>query len=310
MIGLKRPKIGLALGGGGARGLAHVGVLKILERENIPVDFIAGTSAGSLIGAMYAIMPDANLVEKRLKDFLYGSAYKKLGLEKVVKRTASDSFFSQIVTYLTERIVINVAYSRISLISNKKFIAALRHLVKEIQIEQTKIPFCAVATDLIGGKDVFIKTGNIITAVTASSSIPGFLPPVSMANYLLLDGAVNNTVPVDAVFQLGADVVIAVNVSRNLEEKDEYDNIFEIITRTNQITSYSLTRLQLEKADVILRPEVGRYHWSEFNHIDFLITAGMSEAQRHIKQIKKVISRRYFFMKKYHLIKSSQKSHK
>ncbi|OQX95331.1 hypothetical protein B6I21_05975 [candidate division KSB1 bacterium 4572_119] len=293
----QRPKIGLALGGGGARGLAHIGVLKILEQEQIPIDFIAGTSAGAVIGAMYALNPDAREIQIKIEELFNSSYFHKLNLERIHKKNGSDTFFSHVVTFLKERIVINFAYKRLSLIGNRKFIDTLNLIIQNKDITQTAIPFCVVATDLVSGNDVILKTGDLISAVTASGSIPGFLPPVTYSNNLLLDGGISQKVPVDAAIGLGAEIVIAVDVSQKLEKKTEYDNILEILNRTGQITSATLTKIQLQKADLVLKPEVGQFHWSEFKNLDNLISAGENEARRQITKLKKIIRMRQIIKK-------------
>jgi len=295
----RKPKIGLALGGGGARGLAHIGVLKIFEKEKIPIDCIAGASAGALIGAMYVLNPNAHIIEKQMFDYINSPEYKKIRLERIFKGKEADNLFSHVVTFLKERIIINLAPSRISIVSNKILSETLDGLIGNNIFENTKIPFCAVASDLISGKEAIIKSGDIISAIIASGSIPGFLPPVSISDYYLLDGCVIQTVPVQAAFQLGADVVIAVDVSSDLEKKSEFDNILEIMSRTSQMTSKALTDLQLKQADIILRPKVGKYHWSEFSQIDDIIKEGIKEAKELLPQIKKITTRRIFQPKKH-----------
>jgi len=290
----KKPKIGLALGGGGARGMAHIGVLKILEQEKIPIDYIAGTSAGALIGAMYALNPNARDVERRMLDYINSPDFKKIRLEQIVKGKDTDSLFSHVVTFLKERVIINLAPSRTSIVSNKKLKGIFDGLIDNTIIENTKIPFCAVASDLISGKETVIKSGDMITAIISSGSIPGFLPPVSMSDYYLLDGSVIQNVPVQAVLQLGADVVIAIDVSQKLEIKLEFDNILEIMSRTGQMTSKALTELQLKQADIVLKPKVGQYHWAEFSQINVIIKEGIKEAERLLPQIKKKITRKRF----------------
>jgi len=291
----KRPKLGLALGAGGARGLAHIGVLKVLEQEKIPIDYIAGTSIGALIGAMYSLNPNAADVEKKMFDYIESPEYKKARLERITKGKDADSHFSHLVTFLKERIIINLAPSRISLFSNKKLRQALSCLIEDTIFEKTKIPFCGVASDLISGKEVILNSGSLINAIISSGSIPGFLPPVSLSDYFLLDGSVVQNVPVKTAFDMGADVVLAVDVSQNLEKVSEFDNILEVMNRTNQMTSKTLTDLQLKEADIILKPKVGQYHWSEFNHIDVMINKGIKETKELLPDIKKKVKRRYLY---------------
>lgn len=294
----RKLKIGLALGGGGARGFAHIGVLKILERERIPVHLITGASAGALVGAMYAQNPDIKSVETRVRNFLSGPEFKKMRIDRAVKQKEAENFFSQIVTYLKERLVINLAHSRIALIKNHRLKNSLRILLNNHKIEDARIPLGIIAADLISGGDVLFEFGNIIDAVAASVSLPGFLPPVSISDYLLIDGCITQTVPIQAAYKMGADVVIAVDVSHKLEPQSEFKNIIEIMTRTNQMTSHGLNLMQLEKADLVIKPKVGQFHWSEFDHFDYIVKQGEDTAEQMLPEIRKRISRKYLIMKK------------
>lgn len=293
-----RPKIGLALGGGGARGFAYIGVLKILEQENIPIDIIAGTSAGAVIGAMYALDPDAKNVEQKMIDFLSSSSYKRLGIDRISNIDGGDGFFSHMVTHLKERIVINMAYSRNAVVNGRKFIAALKCIIEDKTFEDLQIPLCAVASDLKSGKNVTISSGKLLAAVTASSSIPGFLPPVNWGGKLLLDGCVTQNVPVQTALNMGADIVVAVNVAQDLNPNQPFDNVFDIVTMSSRITSHTLTNLQLQDADLVLRPKVGQYQWSQFSKYGMIIDRGTSEAKMMLPQIKKVISQKFYLRKR------------
>jgi len=286
---LNKQKVGLALGAGGARGLAHIGVLKILEQEKLPIDFIAGSSAGALIGAMYALSPQVAEIENRIVDYIHSPDYKQNRLDFFTKGKDAGGRFSHLVTFLKEKIIINLASSRISLVSNKKLDQALKCLLEDTDIERTKIPFCAVASDLISGKEVVFDSGNIVKAIVASGSIPGFLPPVSVSDHLLLDGSVVQSVPVQAVRQMGADIIIAVDVSPEMKEITEFDNILEIMARTGQMTSRALTELQLQQADIIIRPRVGQYHWSEFSEVEKIIIKGIQATKKVLPTIKKIL---------------------
>lgn len=288
-----QPKIGLALGGGGARGFAHIGVLKILEKEKIPFQIIAGSSAGALIGALYAFNPDIAQVEKRIRKFINSSEFKKFGIDHMMKRKEIENTFSQVVTYLKERIVINLAHSRTSLVNNKKLFSSFSTLLDNLNIEKSKIEFGAVASDLVTGQDILFTSGDLIKAVAASSSLPGFLPPLHYLEYKLLDGCIIQPVPVNAAFKMGAQVVIAVDVSQDLVRQNDFDNILEIMARTNLMTTHALNVLQIEKADVVIKPDVGSHHWSEFDKLDFFIEQGKKAALAALPEIKCISKKRF-----------------
>jgi NTE family protein len=291
----KRPKVGLALGAGGARGIAHIGVLKVLEREKIPVDIITGSSAGSIVGAMYALNPSIEFVERKVRDFLNSKEYKQIGIDNVVKKQHNENLFSQLAENIRERIVINIASYRQSLVTNKRLKTAFDVLIGNGSIQNTKIKLGIIASDLVAGESVTFTHGDIITAVLASSSIPGFLPPIELNGRKLLDGDITDPIPIKPAINMGADVIIAVDVSPDLDNQNVFDNIIDIMMRYNSITSDAYKNLLLEKSDVIIRPNVGKYHWADFNYIDDLINEGIKAAEKNLVKIKRTIRKGYFF---------------
>ncbi len=297
----KRPKVGLALGGGGARGLAHIGVLRILEKERIPIDIITGTSAGAIIGGMYAQNPSVEIVEHKMRTFLSSKEFKKTGVEHAIQKPHGENFFKQLAENLKERLVINIACSRISIVANKRLHVALLSLLEESVIEDATIQFGAVTSDLVFGESVLCTTGDIMQAIMASASLPGFLPPLEREDHKLIDGVVTDPIPVKAAFSMGADVVIAVDVSPNLGIQKKFDNIIDVIMRNNQITGHFYKEKLLESADIVIRPDVGEYHWSEFNASDGIINKGEVATLKIVSAIKSITSRRYLLIKKFQI---------
>jgi NTE family protein len=182
-------KIGLALGGGSARGWAHVGVIKALEEANIPIHCIAGTSIGSLVGGYYA-----------------SGSFEEL------EHMAETIQWSTVLRYL------DVTLPRQGLVEGKKILEFLRGSLKIKTIENLQIPFCAVAADLITGEEIRIKKGNLAEAIRASISIPGIFNPQKKADRWLVDGGLVNPVPVSAVRAMGADIVIAVDLNHDFSQ--------------------------------------------------------------------------------------------
>lgn len=295
----KRPKIGLALGGGGARGLAHIGVLRVLEKERIPIDIITGTSAGAIIGGMYAQNPSVDIVEYKMRTFIASKEFKKTGIEHAIQKPSGENFFRQFAENLKERLVINIACSRISIVANKRLYVALTSLLEASNIEDTTIRFGAVSSDLVTGESVLSTSGDIMLAIMASASLPGFLPPLEHGEQKLTDGVVTDPIPVNAAISMGADVVIAVDVSSKLDVQNRFDNIIDVIMRNSQITGHFYKEKLLESADVIIRPEVGDYHWSEFDESDTIIQKGEIAAMSIVSAMKSITTRRYLLAKKY-----------
>ena len=281
-------KFALALGGGGARGLAHIGVLKVLEREKIPIALITGTSIGAVIGGIYAQSPNSQLVELKFREFLASPVYRRSGLGFFRRPRAAENLFAQVATHVRERVVISLARTRQSIMSSRRLRRALDFLLDEEGIENTKIPFAAVAVDLYSGEEIVLQNGDMKTAIAASASIPGFLPPISYDSSLLVDGAVIAPVPVTAAFELGAEMVIAVDVSPELEPQPELENVIDIVFRTGMITAQKYRMLLVQKAHVVIRPQVGQVHWSEFELIDTLIAEGVRAAERALPQIQAI----------------------
>lgn len=286
----KKSVLGLALGGGGARGLAHVGVLKVLEEEKIPINVITGTSMGAIVGAMYAQNPDVRAVIKRLESFFSSQSYESLGLKYIVpKNNQGPSFLSHLVKDVTQRVIINIAHSRAGIIKTERLEEAISMLIDDGKIEDTRIPFGCTATDLNSGGTVLFQRGDIRKAVIISSSIPGFIHPHLRDGQYLTDGGVTAPIPVDEARQMGADIVIGVNVDANDIKALDNPHILDIIARADQLRGKILARYQLSKADVKLHPFIGDAHWSELLRYREFIELGEKEAQNKISEIRNVL---------------------
>jgi NTE family protein len=284
------PKIGIALGGGGARGLAHAGILKVLEEEDIPIYCISGASVGAVVGAMYAQNPDADTMIERFKATLDESFYNQLGLKHLRANDAQEgSFLHQASRSIKRRIIINLAQSRTALLKELRLSSVLSRLIDKGNIEDTKIPLAIVSTSLHTGEDIVFRSGEIINAIAASSAIPGFLPPILTDDDLLTDGGAGCPVPVPPLHEMGADTTIAVEICMREYAPLESPSAIEIISRAEMITSRNLARMMADTADVSILPDTKDVHWSEFSRFDELIQAGMESAREKMPEIKKAI---------------------
>jgi NTE family protein len=299
----KPAKIGLVLGGGGARGLAHVGVIEILEKENIPIDFITGSSMGALIGGVYAQNPDASLLREKVENFIKGPKFKALGVDNFRQKKIKDpdDVLSQLAQEVKRRIVINLAAHRKSLLKFERLKLAVEDLLEDTEIEDCIIPFACVAADLISGEEVVFKSGSIRKAVEGSSAIPGFIQPVEYNGRQLIDGSIINNFPIQPAIELGADLTIAINVSLQFEENSNINNVIDIVMRSAQITTKKLNELLKNQSDFIILPEIGDIHWSEFNRIDEIIEKGRLATKVKIPDLKRLINKRSGFL--YNLFK-------
>lgn len=294
-----RPKVGLALGSGGARGLAHLGVIQALEEADVPIDYIAGTSMGAIVGAMYAQNPDLPAITRRFISFLNSDKYETLGT-KLLKTNHDQppSFLSHFVKVIAKQLVITIAQARQGVIKSERLEAAIEYLIADGDIRETRVPFCAVATDLNTGETVVFDKGNIREAVLYSSSIPGFIPPHGVDAWLLTDGAVTAPVPVKEVRQMGADLVIAVNVAIQLAKALDEPNMLEILTRVDTLRGIALADQQMQLAEIQIRPEVKDAHWSEFERYEEFIQAGLAATRPRIPDIKQQLTRKLGFFQR------------
>jgi NTE family protein len=285
----RKVKVGLALGSGGARGLAHIGVLKALEKQKIPIHVIAGSSIGALVGGMYAETLDIGDVERRVTDFFTGDDFRLTGFQLFRSQLHPENFYGQIARKSNGDLQIQIDSKRVSLMKEHRLAVVMDRLLGNGLVENTRVKFAPVATDLETGEVVLFRSGSLREAVKASSSIPGFLPPISYRDRVLVEGGVGASIPVEAAFELGADFVIAVNVSRSLEHEPMPRNVIDILFRTNLITALRNDALACEKAQIVIRPRVGHIHWAEFDRIRELIDEGEKYTDAGIAIIKDAI---------------------
>lgn len=254
------PKVGIALGGGGARGFAEIGVLRVLEQEKIPVDIVVGTSVGSLIGAIYADsgrVLDAEFISITLKN------------EDIFDYKAFSFFSGGFVT-------------------GEKLRSFLNTHLRNKNIENMKVPYGAVAVDLRTGKAVLFDRGPIACAVNASCAIPGVFVPVEIGGKVFVDGGVTDPVPVDFAIKKGADVVIAVTISPALPAitpKNPLEVAFHAIT----IMSSHIAVIGVKNADVVIQPDVGNVAYDDFSQKKRLIEAGEKAARAALPAIRAAI---------------------
>jgi NTE family protein len=255
----KPAKVALVLGAGASKGFAHIGVLKVLESNRIPIHMIVGTSAGSFVGSLYAYGYNAFQLQKM-----------SFSIEKgdIVDITIPDNGFikgERLEEYINER-------------------------VRNTPLEKLKIPFYAVTTDIQNGQEVVFGKGNTGTAVRASCSIPGIFNPVRISGRVYVDGGVVSPVAVDAARKLGADVIIAVDVSADINETPP-DGIVETILQAISIMYSRLSATELSKADIVIRPKVGYIGPGDFSKRHEAVLEGEKAALEKLPEIQNLISR-------------------
>ena len=287
----KRKIIALALGGGGARGLAHIGVLKVFERESVHVDLLVGTSIGALVGGAYAAGLSAIEMEERVDAYLESSAFQSSALKVIGDASGGVDLplVQKIPALWKNRYYALHAIFRPGILSIEDFRSIINFFIPDILIEETRIPFRTVATDIVSGDQITFSEGSLRQAVAASCAVPGAVEPLKNGEKLLLDGGVICLIPASAARKEGADIVIAVAVIRDVCSEKDFRNALAVYSRIGDIMANRLKNYELMDADIVIRPAVGRLHWSEFSRAKHLIEAGERAAAEKLKEIQRAI---------------------
>lgn len=287
-----KKKVGLALGGGAARGLAHIGVLQALEEADVPVQMLTGTSMGAIIGAMYAADPRIEPLREKMLEYLASDIFRKARLDFVVERKTNvdgEGLFFRFSQLARKKIFFTLAMTMLSFVSQETRDKSFEFLLPDIDIEETKLPFAAIALDLDTGKEEVITSGSLRKAVAATSALPGILPPVDYDGKQLVDGGWINAVPIGPARDLGADIVIAVDVGSNLGDPGDSSSGLDIVFRADAAARNALSNLQLQAADLIVCPSVGINHWADFSRADEIIANGRYSTLERLSEIKALL---------------------
>ena len=278
------------MGGGGARGFAHIGVLQVLREAGYPIDFVAGTSMGAVVGAMYAETLNPLEIENRFVAFLESDAFRATGIPRLQARDDQEmSFWNQITSEIRGRLAINLAQSRQALIKSERLHRALEMLIRIRDFSECRVPMRIIATDILNGQDVVFNQGDLLLALGASSSVPGFLPPVHYNGQLLSDGGISCPVPVSYARPEQEMIVIGVAVPPPMKRSASLDNAIEIMSRAEQITSHYYSTSQMMHADVQISPKTENIMWSEFTRLPEMIEAGRDAAERALPVLEEVL---------------------
>ncbi|MEX0605103.1 MAG: patatin-like phospholipase family protein [Marinobacter sp.] len=280
-----RPVVALVLSGGGAKGVAHVGVLRVLEEIRVPVDIVVGTSAGAAVGAMYSLGMPVDEIEQRMVNMNWLDSFRdSTGREfKPVRRKSEDWRYP---IDLGLGIRLDGIHLGRGLISGQNLGFILNELTREAALvrdfDQLPIPFRAVATDLETGDEVVIGDGSLSEAIRASMSIPGVYAPLERDGMLLVDGGVANNIPISVAQEMGADIVIAVDISDSLSEGKGLTEAFNVVGQLTTLVTRANVDAQLERltdSDVLIRPDLGELTSADFFQTPLIIEVGATAAR-------------------------------
>ncbi len=287
-------RFGLALGGGAAKGFAHLGVLKVLEENGLIPDLIVGTSMGAVVGAIYAWKKNIQETHDHFRNFLDSEYYDRKTYQKFkeIDQNEPEGVWYALKHLITKGVIYGKSLTAKSVLPPEDYEEDLNILVPVTDFNALKIPFGCIATDLISGDEILITSGNLRKAVMASAAIPGVYSPVVTREMFLVDGGATNKLPVNPAFQLGADVVIGVEVSRHLEAMGSLHSAMDIILRSNSVSTHRLDLIQALNADFLLCPEVEDLHWADFSQMALAMERGVEVTRKNLKHIKGLLVRK------------------
>ncbi|KPL93730.1 MULTISPECIES: patatin-like phospholipase family protein [Vibrio] len=290
----KRPTVAVVLAGGGAKGAAHIGVLKALEEMQIPVDYITGTSMGAYVGGLYATGMSADEIES----FIYTVDWNRGYRDRVNRsdRRVRDKEYEDRYQLNTD---LGLGWGEIKarkgVVQGQNMLRILRETTGNLSpldsFDNLAIPYRSVATDIIDLEEVVIDHGHLVDAMMASMSVPGALPPYEVDGRMLVDGGVTNNMPVDVARAMGADIVIAVDISTNYKSKEDFTNF---LAAADQLSNYLVQRSTQEQAatltddDFFLRPDVGQMETTEFDKMPTAYHAGYEATRQYTDQLSKL----------------------
>ena len=278
----------LALGGGGARGFAHVGVLEVLKANGLRVDSIVGTSSGAIAGAGFALGYDSAQMRRRVLEF----AASPLAQDARVRALVAESEENECRS-LGDRVGRIFCRGRMfkslllgPAVFEAEFFRKIVHFfLPDVAIESMPMPFATVATDVLTGRSVVIDRGSLREAVVASCAVPGVTPLVEHQGRMLMDGGVTSLVPVLEARARGAKPLLAVCVDRDINSDSLPRQALELYLRAGDIQGSLLSELTLRQADLVLKPGVGSIHWMDFAKGQLIMDLGHDEAKRRLEQI-------------------------
>jgi NTE family protein len=285
---IKKPKIGLVLSGGGAKGFAHIGVLKVLEYAGVKIDYIGGTSMGAVVGGLYASGYNATQIDSIFRTINFDNLLQDFTPRnsKNFYEKRNDELYAFVLPFNKFKIGIPEALSKgmynYNLLSS--FTKSVRHVR---DFNQLKIPFLCIATDIETGKQVILNKGNLAHAMIASSAFPTLFSPVEMNGMLLVDGGVTNNYPIDEVRKMGADIIIGVDVQDGLQTRNNLKEATKILSQVTTLQSIEKMKLNIKNTDIYIKPDIKDYGLISFDKGLNIIKKGEEASFEVYEQLKK-----------------------
>lgn len=295
---IKRPKIGLVLSGGGAKGFAHIGVLKVLEEAGIKIDYIGGTSMGSVIGGLYASGYNASQIDSIFKqtnfDELINDYIPRSSKNFYGKK--NDELYAIVLPFSNFRVGIPEALSKG--MYNYNLLSSLTRNVRHVRdFNKLPTPFLCIGTNIETGEEVLLNKGNLVQAMMASSAFPSLFTPVEIDGNLLVDGGVVNNYPIQEVRNLGADIIIGVDVQDDLLKRKNLKNATRILVQITNLQSIEKMKNKIKDTDVYIRPDIRDFGVISFDRGEEIIRKGEEAAFAVYEKIKTLSDENHFYKK-------------
>jgi NTE family protein len=292
------PVLALALGGGGARGLAHAGLLETLVAEGLSPDRVYGVSAGAIVGAAFAFEPDLSRLLPRALAYLRSPAFaryaERVGAGRRSPAPADDAarpgVLRRIRGFMRAERVFHRMIASPSLLDGAALREVVDALLPDADVADAVVPLTIVALDLVSGREVEITRGPLRAAVLGSASLPGIFPPVPYGACLLADVGVVSAVPCHAARRGGADVVVAADVAQRPAARRSFPTAVDVLLRTEEAAGALFRGLVLSQADVVVRPDVARIDWTDFSNMDETIARGRAAARAAVPDIRAALA--------------------
>lgn len=290
---MKKYRNALVLGGGGAKGFAHLGAITVLERSRLRPDIICGTSAGSLAGAFYGLYADRIAEIEKIEEIREFKILEGLKMDTVEFENDSQGFFMKTLSTVKKKLLLVKMLRDNALVQKEDVEPVFRELFGNIAFEDLPVPLVAAAFDLISGRDVYIKSGALWKGILASCSIPGIFPPVEYNGMLLVDGGITNRLPVKCAVLSGAQSIIVIDLSQSPAPEKEMNSVVNLHLRTDELLASRFDIHNSRWADLVIKPALEDMSWSDFKKYGYAMGKGKDTAKAYLPEIKRVMGRAY-----------------
>ncbi|CAM2006122.1 patatin-like phospholipase family protein [Acanthopleuribacter pedis] len=280
----------LALGGGAARGFAHLGIIRALQEHQIPIAGICGTSMGAVVGACFSLNQNADQVTRDFASHLKSDKFNNARFKVIqAAERGNDDGRTSFAARMRHGILVGRSLTTGAILPFDEFRSEISAVIPDRTFKQTQIPFFALACDLLQAREVVFNDGYLRSAIMASAAIPGVFPGVLASDRIYIDGGWINKIPVRPLLHMGAKHVIAVDVSDDYTTDFNPKRGFSMINQANKVAQLRLLELQTEPATLHWRPPVKEIHWSAFTQIERAVEIGYEYAVAHMDQVKKLL---------------------